>query len=686
MNKISNNELKSNQRIIELAQEFTKLKTYPHKCSLNGRFLHNKKQAFKHHTNGTKFSRKWYPSDIEIAKAYGLPDDWMLIVKLQDKFSLEKESNNNVIKIANYFKKYKSYPICNTKLGSFLATKRRAYKYYINGTKNDSSWYPSDIEVAKAYGLPDDWMKPVTYEVKSNKNVIKLAKYFKKHKSYPNQNTKLGSFLYLRRKIYANYIEKKTNWINTVRVTWHPSDLEVAKAHGLPDDWIKSRDFEKQSNNLIIKLAKYFKKHKSYPNHNTKLGSFLSYKIQAFKHYANGTKTKHKWHPSDIEVAKAHGLPDDWMLTRNREKQVARNREKQSNNLIIKLAKYFKKYKNYPQSIDNSLGTFLSSKRAAYKNYINGTKNNKINKWYPSDIEVAKAHGLPDDWMLTRNREKQSNNLIIKLAQYFTKNGIYPKQNSLLGRFVSLRKEAFKEYIKGHVKPKLTWYLSDAEIAKAHGLPDDWMLLVDREKESNQRTILLSQEFKKIGTYPSCKTKIGSFLRIKRLAYKDYINGTRKISSLWYNSDIEIAKNHGLPDDWMCFKKPKSSLGERKTNFVLEKLNIKPIQQYRNKLCSNKLCLPFDFYFNKDNLHYFIEYNGEQHYRPVFGRKNTTKEQVFEKTQEHDLIKLNFCKKYNHPLLVIPYWIKDDFENLISEFIRTTQFDPTFAQPKIINQ
>ena len=359
-------------------------------------------------------------------------------------------------------------------------------------------------------------------------------------------------------------------------------------------------------------------------------------------------------------------------------------REKQSNNQIIKLAKYFKKHKSYPHKwIGSSIGNFLNYKRSAYKNYIDGTKSQY--KWYPSDIEVAKSHGLPDDWMQIRNREKQSNNRTIKLAQYFTKNGIYPKQNSLLGRFVSLRKEAFKEYIKGHAKPKLTWYLSDAEIAKAYGLPDDWMLLVDREKESNQRTILLAQEFAKFNTYPSGKTKIGCFLRIKRLAYKDYINGTKKNTSLWYVSDIEVAKANGLPDDWMCFKKPKSSLGERKTNFVLEKLNIKSIQQYRHKLCANKLCLPFDFYFNKDNLHYFIEYNGEQHYRPVFGQKNITKEENFKKTQKNDLIKLNFCKKNNYPLLVIPYWIKD-FENLISEFLKTTQFDPTFAQPTIINQ
>jgi hypothetical protein len=127
-------------------------------------------------------------------------------------------------------------------------------------------------------------------------------------------------------------------------------------------------------------------------------------------------------------------------------------------------------------------------------------------------------------------------------------------------------------------------------------------------------------------------------------------------------------------------KGQSESLGEKQTRLILQYFNIKPIQQYRHELCINKRCLPFDFYVNKDNLHYFIEYNGGQHYRPVFGNSKKTKEEVFEYIKKNDLIKLNFCKKYNYPFLVIPYWIKD-FENLISEFLKTTQFDPIFAQP-----
>jgi hypothetical protein len=151
----------------------------------------------------------------------------------------------------------------------------------------------------------------------------------------------------------------------------------------------------------------------------------------------------------------------------------------------------------------------------------------------------------------------------------------------------------------------------------------------------------------------------------------------------WCPSDIQIAKAYGLPDEWMLRQKAES-LGEKRTKFILENFNIKPISQYRHKLCVNKLCLPFDFYFNKNKLNYFIEYNGIQHYQPIYGKTQIIKEETFKRIQKNDLIKLNFCKKNNYPFLVIPYWIKD-FENLISEFLKTTQFDPKFAQPIIPN-
>ena len=516
------------------------------------------------------------------------------------------------------------------------------------------------------------WIAMNNKELKSNQRIIELAQEFKKLGNYPYRNSTNGSFLGTKRKVFKDY----TNGTKNTNGKWYPSDIEVAKAHGLPDDWMITIDFEKESNQRVIELAQEFKKIGAYPSSRTKNGNFLNNRRKAFKDYTNSTKnTGNIWYPSDIEVAKAHGLPDDWMLTIDREKE--------SNKKVIELSLYFKKYGTYPNH-KHKLGSFLVKKIQTHKRYINGKKTKNRESWYPSDIEVAKAHGLPDDLFEPSDREKESNKKVIELAQEFKKIGAYPNRNNTIGNFLTHKRRAFKDYINGTKTKNIKWYQSDAEVAKAHGLPDDWMITTDFEKESNQRVIKIALYFKKYGTYPYCLTALGQALQKKIIAFKYYTNGTKNTKTKWYPSDIEVAKAHGLPDDWYK-KRSLISWGESRTKFILEKFNIKPTTQYRHKLCTNERCLPFDFYFNKDNLHYFIEYNGEQHYRPVFGQKNTTKEKVFEKTQTNDLIKLNFCKKYNYPLLIIPYWIKD-FEKLISEFIKTTQFDPTFAQPKIINQ
>ena len=508
-------------------------------------------------------------------------------------------------------------------------------------------------------------------ELKSNQRIIELAQEFKKLGNYPNKYSSNGRLLCTKRKAFKDYANGTKNTGNI----WYPSDIEIAKARGLPDDWMLITDLEKESNQRIIELAQEFKKLGNYPKKYSPNGRLLCTKRQAFKDYTNGTKnTGNIWYPSDIQIAKDHGLPDDWMLITTNELK--------SNQKIILLAQEFKKLETYPHR-NSPNRIFLNSRRQAFKDYTDGTEKN--HKWYPSDIEIAKAHGLPDDWMLFVDFEKESNQKTILIAQEFKKIGTYPDRKSLNGLYLQAKRQAFKHYTNGKKNTRTKWYPSDIELAKAHGLPDDWMIItklydpISLEKESNQKTILIAQEFKKIGTYPDPKSLSGGYLTNKRQAFNRYTNGIKN-SHKWYPSDIEVAKAHELPDDWMLKQKLESS-GEKRTKFILEKFNIKPIRQYRHKLCFNKLCLPFDFYFNKDNLHYFVEYNGEQHYTPIYGKEQITKEEKFKKLQTNDLIKLNFCKKYNYPFLVIPYWIKDNFEKLISEFLKTTHFDPTFAQP-----
>ena len=146
--------------------------------------------------------------------------------------------------------------------------------------------------------------------------------------------------------------------------------------------------------------------------------------------------------------------------------------------LLIEVAEYFKKYGYYPKRTSCVKGSiklcdFLSIRRKAYKDYINGTNEHKV-AWHPSDIEVAKTFGLPNDWMLIRDCEKYSNTKVIELAEYFKKYGYYPKQNTTLGRFLKTKRENYWKNLCGKMTTGV-WHPSDLQTAKIHGLPDNWI-------------------------------------------------------------------------------------------------------------------------------------------------------------------------------------------------------------------
>ena len=77
----------------------------------------------------------------------------------------------------------------------------------------------------------------------------------------------------------------------------------------------------------------------------------------------------------------------------------------------------------------------------------------------------------------------------------------------------------------------------------------------------------------------------------------------------------------------------------------------------------------FDFYISEDN--YLIEYDGSQHFYANGTDWNT--EEKFQKTQEHDEYKNQWCKDNNIPLIRIPYTKLNTLcvEDLLLE---TTQF------------
>ena len=67
-----------------------------------------------------------------------------------------------------------------------------------------------------------------------------------------------------------------------------------------------------------------------------------------------------------------------------------------------------------------------------------------------------------------------------------------------------------------------------------------------------------------------------------------------------------------------------------------------------------------------------IEYDGEQHYRPVnFG--NWDEEEMsrqFALRQKYDLIKTEYCISNNINLLRIPYWEKENIDEIVKNHLQ----------------
>jgi len=103
--------------------------------------------------------------------------------------------------------------------------------------------------------------------------------------------------------------------------------------------------------------------------------------------------------------------------------------------------------------------------------------------------------------------------------------------------------------------------------------------------------------------------------------------------------------------------KCNSSKGELQIEKWLKEKHIEFVSQKKFKECKGiKNLLPFDFFIPKFNL--CIEYDGEQHYRPVCfnGMKFQEAQKLFEKLKINDEIKNQFCQNNSIELLRIPYF------------------------------
>lgn len=106
-------------------------------------------------------------------------------------------------------------------------------------------------------------------------------------------------------------------------------------------------------------------------------------------------------------------------------------------------------------------------------------------------------------------------------------------------------------------------------------------------------------------------------------------------------------------------KYPKKSWREIDIKIFLDDNNIEYDEEVTASLKNNKtnysIDIRVDFYIPKCNL--IIEYNGEQHYKPIYKFGGIM---AFEKQQERDSFLRDACKENNINLIEIPYYDSTD--------------------------
>lgn len=143
----------------------------------------------------------------------------------------------------------------------------------------------------------------------------------------------------------------------------------------------------------------------------------------------------------------------------------------------------------------------------------------------------------------------------------------------------------------------------------------------------------------------------------------DYINNKKAIkfkcnlcNKYFYNTPVSILDKRKM----RACNCRKISNGETIISNYLSNKNIKFIREFRFNDCRDKRPLPFDFYIKEFNI--LIEFDGEHHYFPIYGKER------FEITVKHDLMKDNYCKDNNIELIRIRY--DDDLNCILDNLVQ----------------
>ena len=194
----------------------------------------------------------------------------------------------------------------------------------------------------------------------------------------------------------------------------------------------------------------------------------------------------------------------------------------------------------------------------------------------------------------------------------------------------------------------VSWNVSPDSILHGHGC---WMCGNEKIGEKNRKPF--ETYISELHQYDPNIICIGDYVDMTTyVRHKCLIDGYE-----WDAVPAWLLSGRGCP---LC----RASRGEHAIKRWLDKHEIKYTPQKKYDDCKDERPLPFDFYLFDYNT--LIEFDGEQHYRPVdfFGG-----EASFQKLQAHDQIKTEYCKSHQINLLRISY--NEDVDTVLNNYILT---------------
>lgn len=125
---------------------------------------------------------------------------------------------------------------------------------------------------------------------------------------------------------------------------------------------------------------------------------------------------------------------------------------------------------------------------------------------------------------------------------------------------------------------------------------------------------------------------------------------------------IDHLKGQGHSRTISCGCQSMSS-GEKKISDILTNNNINFISQYKILDFSDKMRFDFGIFNSQGALLRLIEFDGEQHYRPV---EHWGGEENYYQTICRDKLKNDYCLSNNIDLMRIPYW---EYDNITLDYL-----------------